>query len=100
MSAFENGQMLTDNIAYWVKTRVVAGPYRKPPITGFQTNPLMAVQQKDKVRPILNLSAPKGLSFNDAVHEQNLKKLGMSSARLFGQAIKRAGRNAVIASRT
>ena len=79
------------------KTGVMAGPYRKKPLENFRVNPLMAVLQKDKVRPILNLSVPKGASFNDAVKEQTLKKLGMSSASLFGQAIRRAGKNAVMA---
>ena len=97
MSACLHGELLTDNIAHWVKTKVVAGPYRKAPLNGFRSNPLMAVAQKNKVRPILNLSAPKGGSFNDAVEEQHLKKLTMSTARGFGQTIRKLGAGAVMA---
>ncbi len=96
-SAFEFGEYLTDNIASWVKGGVVAGPFKKPPLRKFRVNPLMAVHQKNKVRPILNLSSPKGSSFNDAVDPLRLKKLKMSSARMFADAITQAGRNAVFA---
>ena len=68
-SAFTHGALLTDTIAQWVKNKMVAGPFDEPPLANFRVNPLMAVQQKTKVRPILNLSAPKKFSFNDAVDE-------------------------------
>ncbi len=96
-SAFEFGEHLTDNIANWVKKGLVAGPFKKPPFRDFRVNPLMAVRQKNKVRPILNLSAPKGSSFNDAVDPMRLKKLRMSSARMFADAVTRAGRHAIFA---
>ena len=56
----------------------------------------MAVVQKSKVRPILNLSSPKTNSFNDAINPFSIKKIGMSSAKLFGQTIFEAGKNAII----
>jgi len=59
--------MMTDTIAYWVKNKMVAGPFKAPPFSEFRENPLMAVPQKQKVRPVLNLSAPKGRSLNDAI---------------------------------
>ena len=68
-SAFEHGSLLTDIIAHWVKSEMVAGPFDFPPLENFRVNSLMAVKQKNKVRPILNLSAPKYASFNDAVYE-------------------------------
>ena len=55
-SAFIYGEMLTDTIAHWVKNKMVAGPFRKPPLNNFRVNPLMAVKQKTKVSPILNLT--------------------------------------------
>jgi hypothetical protein len=58
-------------------------------------NPLMAAVQKTKVRPILNLS--KGYSFNDAVDPFGVDKLKMSSAKLFAEAIIRAGQGAIMA---
>jgi hypothetical protein len=59
-SAIENGKFMTDVLVTWVKKGFVAGPFVVPPMEGFRGNPLMAAVQKTKVRPILNLSSPKG----------------------------------------
>ena len=96
-SAFTHGALLTDTIAQWVKNKMVAGPFDEPPLANFRVNPLMAVQQKTKVRPILNLSAPKKFSFNDAVDESHVRKLEMSSASLFAKALRKAGKGAIMA---
>jgi len=96
-SAAIHCEFLTDNIAKWVSGGVVAGPFRRKPLRNFRVNPLMAVQQKGKIRPILNLSSPKGSSFNDAVNELRLKKLTMSSARIFANEIVKMGKGAVFA---
>ena len=72
-SEFENGELVTDSIAHWVKNGVVAGPFmEKAPLENFRVNPLMAVVQKNKVRVIMNLSAPKKSTFNDSVDEFQL----------------------------
>ena len=76
---------------------MVAGPFDTPPLENFRVNPLMAVKQKNKVRPILNLSAPKNASFNDAVVVSSLRKLEMSSAALFAKALRKAGKGALMA---
>jgi hypothetical protein len=89
--------MMTDTIAAWVQKEMVAGPFEKRPFKVFRVNPLMAVAQKDKVRPIMNLSAPKQKSFNDFVDENDVAKLEMSSARLFGNALVEAGKGAIFA---
>ena len=96
-SAFEHGSLLTDTIVHWVKSEMVAGPFDFPPLENFRVNSLMAVKQKNKVRPILNLSAPKYTSFNDAVNENCIHKLEMSSASLFANALRKAGRWALMA---
>ena len=75
---------------------MVAGPYSSPPLENFRVNPLMAVKQKTKVRPILNLSAPKNFSFNDAVDENSLRKLEMISSALFAKALRKAGRDTLM----
>ncbi len=93
-SAIENGKHMTDTLAEWVKKKFVAGPYTIPPNGIFRTNQLMAVVQKNKVRPIMNLSAPAGFSFNDAVDTSELSKLSMSSAKAFGKSLKAAGTGA------
>ena len=87
---------MTDNVAHWVKQGFVRGPFSKPPLKNFRINPLMAAIQKDKIRPILNLSAPKGQSFNEAIDPLKLDKLTMSSPKLFGYTVKLAGKNALM----
>ena len=96
-SAFQHGLLLTDTIGHWVKCKMVAGPFDEPPLENFRANPLIAVQQKAKVHLILNLSAPKNFSFNDAVDDHRVRKLIMSSASLFAKALRRAGRGALMA---
>ena len=83
-SAYENGALLTDTIATWVKKGFVAGPFDVPPMAGFRANPLAAVVRNGKVRPILNMSGPKGRSFNDNVDKSKLERLHMGTARQFG----------------
>jgi hypothetical protein len=60
----------------------------------FRANSMMAVQQKEKVRIIMNLSSPSGLCFNDAVDTDSLEKVHMSTAKSFGFAILEYGRHA------
>lgn len=96
-SAYNHGALLTDTIAQWIKKKMVAGPFDSTPLENFRVNPLMAVQQKNKVRPILNLSAPKLFSFNDAVDDSCIRKLEMSSSSLFAQALRKAGKGALMA---
>jgi hypothetical protein len=52
---------------------------------------MMAVSQKNKIRIIMDLSAPKGHSYNDAIKDSDLEKVSMSSARLFGYSIQDCG---------
>ena len=42
-SAFIYGEMLTDTVAHWVKSKRVAGPFKNPPLKNFRVNPLMVV---------------------------------------------------------
>jgi hypothetical protein len=94
-SAVENGRAMTDVLATWLKKGFVAGPFDSPPCESFQSNPLMAAVQRFKVRLILNLSAPTGLSFNDAVNSHDVDLLVMSSQKLFGDGLRKAGKGAV-----
>jgi hypothetical protein len=55
----------------------------------------MAIQQSGKVRPVLNLSAPEGMSFNDYVNEIELEKVHMTSAKQFASSLIEAGEGAV-----
>jgi len=91
-SAFDHGEILTDEIASWVKAGIVAGPFSYPPMPGARSNPLMAVPQKGKVRPVINMSAPAGKSFNCNIDPYRLEKVYMSTALHFGYAVIEAGR--------
>jgi hypothetical protein len=86
--------MLTDKIATWIDTGFVAGPFRTAPVPGFRANPLIAVARKGTVRPIINMSAPKGASFNENVIENQLEKVRMATAQSFGYAIRKCNQNA------
>jgi len=94
-SATKNGQFMTDVICTWVKKGYVAGPYKEPPFPDFRVNPLMAVVQKNKIRPVLNLSAPKNNSLNDYIDMLTIEKLNMSSPKLFAEELKKAGQGAL-----
>jgi hypothetical protein len=93
-STFDFWREVTDTIAVWVKKGFAAGPFKTPPIKNFRCNTLMAIQQGEKVRPVLNLSAPKDCCFNSAVNEPSLEKVYMSSAKKFSRTVVQAGYNA------
>ncbi len=95
-SALEFGYKLTDTIAEWVKEGFVAGPFSQPPFKKFRVNSIMMVPQKDKVRPILNVSSPKGSSFNDNVDPFGPEKVSMSSAKQFSWSILDSGKNSIM----
>ena len=95
-TSFRNGRIVTDNIATWAKEGVICGPYDCPPFKKFRSNCLMGIEQHDKVRIVLNVSLPESLSFNSNIKEEKMEKVKMSSARLFGFSVKKAGKNAVM----
>jgi len=91
---FFHGKEMTDIIAQWVDAKIVAGPFKNPLLTNFRSNALMAVVQPSKIRPILNLSAPKNFSLNDCLDTAKIPKIYMSTAKDFSHAIYGAGFNA------
>ena len=95
-SALIHGALVTDKLASWIKDDIVSGPFSSPPLSNFRVNPLIAVEQHDKVRPVLNVSEPAGRSFNDNVNKFLTEKVCMSSAKEFGYAIVKCGKNAKI----
>jgi hypothetical protein len=94
-SATANGRFITDAICSWVKKGFVVGPFDSPPFEDFRINPLMAAVQKTKVRPIMNLSSPKGNSLNDAIDMTTVQKINMSSPKLFAEELVKAGKGAL-----
>jgi len=90
-SAIIYGKFLTDTVADWVQKKYVAGPFDNPPLFNFRVNPLMAVAQPGKIRPILNLSAPLGRSLNEDIDESTIPKIFMTTARDFAFNLHEAG---------
>jgi hypothetical protein len=87
------GREVADTIASWVRKGFAAGPFKEPPVKDFRVNRLLAIQQNEKVWPMLDLSTPDGVSFNDAVQEEKLEKVVMSSATRFGKSLYEAGKH-------
>ena len=94
-SIIRNGREFTDTLGTWIKRGFVAGPFDSPPFEGFKVNRVLGVVQKDKTRPVLDLSAPAGNSFNDAVIKDKLRKVKTFTAKDMGQELLRRGSNAV-----
>jgi hypothetical protein len=87
------GREVADTIASWVQKKFVAGPFDQPPVKKFRGNKLLAIQQNEKVRPVLDLSEPEGFSFNDNVQGEKLEKVTMSSSKKFGRSLFEAGKD-------
>jgi len=94
--AIKHGQEVTETIATWVEKGYAAGPFDGPPCPHFRVNPIIAVIQPGKVRPVLNVSAPDGSSFNSNVEERETEKVTMASAKQFGQNLLDCGPNSVM----
>jgi hypothetical protein len=95
-STYLHGEAVVDTVATWVKNGFAAGPFDAPPLPGFRTNCLMAVDQGLKIRPILNVSSPEGESFNDNVDEFLCEKVQMATARNVSYMIMTAGKNCLL----
>lgn len=89
--AYQNVALLTDTIATWIKKKFVSGPFAHFPVPGFRTNSLAAIVRNGKVRPVLNMSGPKGKSFNDNVMKEKPEKIHMATAKQFGYKLKECG---------
>jgi hypothetical protein len=95
-STYKHGFVMTDTIAEWVKQGYVAGPYDTPPFTNFRANSLLAVEQPTKIRPVLDISQPKGQSFNDNINKHFVEKTEMATAHKFAYAVRDAGLGAIM----
>jgi len=95
-SAIEYGQLITDKIYSWLIDGYLCGPFNCPPFPGFRCNPLMAVVRGGKVRPVINMSAPHGFSFNDNLEWEKLEKVRMATAKEFSYKVKECGKGAVM----
>jgi hypothetical protein len=96
LSCKKFGREVTDAVAHWVKKGYASGPFSEPPLKRFRANAILAIDQGEKVRTVLDLSSPKNFSFNSTVDEQKLEKVHMSSAKQFAKTLVIAGKNAQI----
>jgi len=94
-STYDNGEFLTDKIATWIIEKFVSGPFDYAPLPGFRSNPLIAIARNGKIRPVVNMSGPKGFSFNDNLKRNRLEKVYMTTARQFSYCLKETGKNAI-----
>ena len=46
-------ELVTDNLATWLKKDFVCGPFDTPPLNKFCVNSLMAINQNEKIRLVL-----------------------------------------------
>jgi hypothetical protein len=88
----ENGIVFTDTLASWIKKGFVSGPFFFDPVEDFRSNTMQAIVQKDKVRPVMNLSAPEGKSYNDNIIEYSSRKVTMATAKKFAYTLRRSGK--------
>ena len=95
-SVTKHGPVFTVTLEKWLLEKYAAGPFMTLPSADFRSNSLMAIEQKDKVRPVLNMSYPKEGSFNSNIDRDMLRKVRMSSAKKFGQSLLRVGRGAIM----
>jgi hypothetical protein len=95
-SAIKYGEHLTDKVAAWVDSGFVVGPFSCPPMAGFRANTLIATCRNNSIRPIINMSEPKGKSFNDNLNEKAMEKVWMSTAKSFSYKLISAGRNCLM----
>jgi len=85
------GPEITDTVAAWSFKKFLAGPFDSPPLANFRVNPLMAIDQGEKIRPVLNVSLPKHQSFNSNIDNFKLEKVNMSTAKMFSHSVYDAG---------
>ena len=95
-SAYLYGNLVTDTIATWLKKGFVTGPFEGPPFSKFRSNCLMAVEQHEKIRLVLNGSLPENKSFNSNIDPLLTEKVKMSSARSFSYSLLKSGKNSVM----
>jgi hypothetical protein len=91
--AYQNGRQVTDAIASWVKKGFAYGPVDEEDLPAdAKVNGILTRQKPDgTVRIILNLSAPKGLSVNDGIDNDNFPAV-MSSTEAWVNVLNKAGR--------
>jgi len=95
-SVLAHGREFTDILASWIKKGYVAGPFRIPPVDIFRANSMLAIEQLGKIRAIMNMSSPEGISFNDALDSDAIEHVHMATARHVGYSIVACGLDSLL----
>ena len=90
------GSYFTDQLVTMMKKGFVSGPFQHSPFENARINSLFVVEQTDKYRPILNLSSPIGNSFNEAIPDESMTKVVMSSAAIVAKKLYSIGKGAYL----
>jgi hypothetical protein len=64
-------------------------------LAGFRANSVVVIRKGAKVRPIINMSEPKGFSFNDNLNKIAIEKVWMTTGQSFSYTLLEAGKNCV-----
>ncbi len=62
-STFQHAVQFTDNVCSLLRAGFLAGPFATAPLAKFCANSMLAIARKNKLRVVMNLSAPAGASF-------------------------------------
>ena len=77
-----------------VKKRHISGPFSDPPFPEFWANPLFVIERHRKLRLILDLSSPEGVSLNDAIDSTDVPDISMASPREIADLLVKFGSTA------
>lgn len=100
-SCQNNGEMpnevalfFTDQLCSFVKNKFVSGPFDKPPWNDSRISMVFAIENSDKFRPILHLSKPKDLCYNDSIDFDKFRKVKMDTPRTVSHSVYKYGHQA------
>jgi hypothetical protein len=57
---------------------------------------MLAIEQLGKIRAIMNMSSPEGISFNDALDSDAIEHVHMATARHVGYSIVACGLDSLL----
>ena len=96
--ALIHGERTLDAVISWQKKGFLAGPFKLPPFKKLKVSSLIAVEKPNgDIRPCVNLSGPKGASYNDGIKESEVDKMWPmrnATARAVAWCIVACDRNA------
>lgn len=95
-SAMDHGERTLDAVLSWLKKGFLAGPFKcNPFMVPLKESSLMAREKiNGDIRPVLDLSSPKGRSYNEGIDEKSIRELWpthMATAKQFAKEVFACG---------